>query len=284
VLGLEQEFLVRGTAGERVDFRQLLPALELPGAAIDPGDRFARRMPSGIVITADVNEAEIALPPLRRRKDFAATLARRAEFALATLDGGLPPELELEGYSTHLSVSMLDAINDEVCQLYARTFAAAAILLTDAADSNGILIRPRPGRTEIGVDYLVGAWLRVAALFVTASVRACAAAVAGRAVALPAVLQVRVDDGVERFGWYVDRTAFGGDLLVNGRATPLATADGRAMNGQEALADAWAAVQPWLDGAERTDLRLARRMIEGEESLPHEVPRSAIAGIQREAR
>jgi hypothetical protein len=281
VLGLEQEYLVRAASGERIDFRRLLPSLELPGAAIDPGDRFARRMPSGIAITADVNEAEIALPPLRRRRDYAASLAKRAEFALATLDRALPAELELEGYSTHLSVSMPDALNDAVCQLYARTFAAAAILLTDAAEANGILIRPRPGRTEIGVDYLVDGWLRVAALFVTASVRACAAAVAGRAVALPPVLQVRVDDGVERFGWYVDRTAFGGDLLVEGRAAQLTTSDGRTISGHEALAEAWAAVQPWLDGAAPADLKVAQRMIDGWEPLPHEVPRSVIAGIAR---
>jgi hypothetical protein len=56
------------------------------------------------------------------------------------------------------------------------------------------------------------------------------------------------------------------------------------MTGQEALAEAWAAVKPWLDDAAPRDLQLAQRMIDGHEPLPQDVPRSAIAGIVRKAR
>src|SRR4051794_19447929 len=84
ILGLEQEFLV-SRGHERIDFRGLIGQLGLPGGGLDPGDRFAHRLPSGIAITADIREAEIALPPLRRRTNYAGTLAKRAGIALRTL-------------------------------------------------------------------------------------------------------------------------------------------------------------------------------------------------------
>src|SRR5437868_3031302 len=128
LLGLEQEYIVRA-AGDRIDFRQLLPKLTLAGAAVDPGDRYAQRLASGLVVTADAREAEIAIPPLRRGPGYARQIETRAALGRSILRRALPDGHELEGYSTHYSVSMPAALNDEVCLLYAQHFAAAAILL-----------------------------------------------------------------------------------------------------------------------------------------------------------
>ena len=47
-----------------MDFRELIHGLPVPGRRIDPGDPHAYRTPSGIKITCDAAEAEIATPPL----------------------------------------------------------------------------------------------------------------------------------------------------------------------------------------------------------------------------
>src|SRR3990172_7949133 len=76
ILGLEQEFLVwRGE--ERVDFRRLIKDLAMPGQRLDPGDPHAHRTASGVVITADAKEAEVVLPPLRRRRGYSQAIDSR---------------------------------------------------------------------------------------------------------------------------------------------------------------------------------------------------------------
>ena len=68
-------------------------------------------------------------------------------------------------------------LNDRVCRLYAETFAADLMLLMNRIDSPGLLVRPRPGRTELCGEYIEDEPLAAAAAFVAGSTRACAAAV-----------------------------------------------------------------------------------------------------------
>ena len=89
------------------------------------------------------------------------------------------------------------------------------MLLIDRRDSPGLLVRPRPGQLELGGEYVSGARLRAAAAFAAESTRA---AVQRRT---PPCLDVVLDAAVERYGWFVDRNAFGIDLYRDGRATVL---------------------------------------------------------------
>src|SRR4029077_15470311 len=119
-------------------------------------------------------------------------------------------------------------LNDRVCRLYAETFAADLMLLMDRIDSPGLLGRPRPGPTELCGEFLEGEPLAAAAAFVAGTTRACAAAVRrprGR-TALPPRLDVRLARAVHRYGWYVDRRAFGTDLHAAGRPAALAPGGG----------------------------------------------------------
>lgn len=93
------------------------------------------------------------------------------------------------------------------------------MLLMDRIDSPGLLVRPRPGRTELCGEFLEDEPLAAVAAFVAGSTRACAAAVRrpGGRTALPPRLDVRLARAVHRYGWYVDRRAFGTDLHAAGR-------------------------------------------------------------------
>src|SRR5262245_16486221 len=99
LLGVEHEFVVR-SAAEVVDFRDLIGGLRLPGRRLDPGDRFATRLSSGAVVTADGREAEIAIAPVPRVPGFAKRLDRDAADARRILERALPRGTSLEGYST----------------------------------------------------------------------------------------------------------------------------------------------------------------------------------------
>ena len=94
------------------------------------------------------------------------------------------------------------------------------MLLTEGRDSEGILLRPRFGRLELATDYVHG----------DAFAGSGGARDRGRArlawtprgvadeSSLPRVVDMRVEGATRRFGWYVDRRAFGADLCTDGRA------------------------------------------------------------------
>lgn len=214
LLGLELEFSVRSGEGGRVHFGSLIHRLALDGSALDPGDPNAYRCSWGGVITSDGAEAEIATPPVRTRPGFTGELEAWARTGEAALRRVLPCGIELDGYSAHLSAAMPDRLNDAVCRMYVSTFAADLMLLMERADSPGLLVRPRPGRTELCGEFIDGASLPAAAAFVAGTTRACAAAVRSRSARalLPPSLDVRIAGAVHRYGWYVDRRAFGADL------------------------------------------------------------------------
>jgi HYR domain len=273
LIGLELEFSVRTTRGGRVHFGSLIHGLGLDGTALDPGDPNAYRCSWGGVITADGAEAEIATPPVRTRPGFTARLQAWARTGEAELRRALPRGTGLDGYSAHFSAAMPAKLNDRVCRLYAETFAADLMLLMDRIDSPGLLVRPRPGRTELCAEFIEDERLAAAAAFVAGTTRACAAAVRrpGARTALPPRLDVRLARAVHRYGWYVDRRAFGTDLHAATRRALLPRAAGGTICAQSHLELAWAAARQALaDDAAASDLQAAEAMVTGSLPLPAE--------------
>jgi hypothetical protein len=128
-----------------------------------------------------------------------------------------------------------------------------------------LLVRTRPGRTELCGDYATGPTLRAASAFAVGGVRTCIRAATDRRHrrALPPALDVRLAPVVERTGWYVDRAAFGVDLYAHARAARLRS--GRTtVVAQRHLEQAWAvareAIAPF---SADDDLRDADAMVDG---------------------
>ena len=286
LLGLELEFSARSVRGGRVHFGSLIHRLALDGTALDPGDPNAYRCSWGGVITSDGAEAEIATPPVRTRPGFTARLQGWAQTGEAELRRAVPRGIGLDGYSAHFSAAMPAKLNDRVCRLYAETFAADLMMLMDRSESPGLLVRPRPGRTELCGEFIEHEPLVAAAAFVAGSTRACAAAVhrqSGRAT-LPPRLDVRLAPAVHRYGWYVDREAFGTDLPAAGRRALLPRAGGGTIRAQSHLELAWAAARQALaEDAAASDLEAAEAMVTGSLPLPAEQGRPGDApGGQRD--
>jgi Bacterial Ig-like domain (group 3)/IPT/TIG domain len=273
LLGLELEFSARSVRGGRVHFGSLIHRLALEGIALDPGDPNAYRCSWGGVITSDGAEAEIATPPVRTRPGFTARLQSWAQTGEAELRRAVPRGIGLDGYSAHFSAAMPGKLNDRVCRLYAETFAADLMMLMDRSDSPGLLVRPRPGRTELCGEFIEREPLAAAAAFVAGSTRACAAAVRrqGGPAALPPRLDVRLAPAVHRYGWYVDREAFGANLHAAGRRGLLPRAAGGTICAQSHLELAWAAARQALaEDAAASDLQAAQAMVTGSLPLPAE--------------
>ena len=123
---------------------------------LDPGDKHAYRLRTGLALTADGAEAEIASPPIAVETGFTRSFECWAAEGYRQLASRLPADTDLTGYSTHISVSLPPEIVDEVALLYAESYAPALALLMEAADSLGIYIRPRPGRLELCGEYVSG--------------------------------------------------------------------------------------------------------------------------------
>jgi hypothetical protein len=273
LLGLELEFSARLQRGGQIHFGSLIHRLPIDGEALDPGDPNAYRCSWGGVITSDGAEAEIATPPVWARPGFAGELQAWAEAGQAALRRAVPRGIDLSGYSAHLSAAMPARLNDRVCRLYAGTFAAGLMLLTDRADSPGLLVRPRPGRIELCGEYIQAEALSAAAAFVAGSTRACAAAVRGHGErpSLPPMLTVQLARAVQRYGWYVDRRAFGADLPTASRRALLRRASGGTISAQSYLELAWATAREALAGdAAASDVQAVEAMISGSLPLPAE--------------
>jgi hypothetical protein len=279
LLGLEHEFRVLAR-DVQVDFRRLIHGLRLGQPNLDPADPNSYRLPSGAAVTCDGREAEIALPPIAVRPGFARELRGRAGAERRDLTRRLGQNLALDGVSTHISVSADDEWTQAICRLFATTFAPALMLLMDRRDSPGLLVRPRPGRVELGGEYVAGDYLAAAAAFAVGSVLACERALmgAGARDALPPKLEVRLEPARARYGWYVDRRAFGGDLYATGRSTTLTTRDGKRLSGQEVLELAWRMARSTLDGLiEPADEQLVDALVDGRRQLPSELERPVAA-------
>ncbi|MEA2901036.1 MAG: hypothetical protein QOH36_923 [Actinomycetota bacterium] len=266
-VGLEHEYtLTRG--GQRVDFRRLIHGLPVPGRRLDPGDANAFRCSSGLVVTCDVEEAEVVSPPVPVAPGFAAAITDWGRWGRDELRRLLPDDVVATGFSTHLSASMPTRLVGAVCALFTRTFAPALMLVLDRPDSHGVFVRPRPGRVELCGEFATGSRLGAAAVLVAGGTRACAAALApgpdgGRG--LPPTLAVAARPATGRPGLFVGRRlAFGFDLYAGGRQASIPLAAGGVIAAQVYVEQAWLAAGLALgDDAAPADLDAGDRMVAG---------------------
>ncbi|HEY7136581.1 MAG TPA: hypothetical protein VIB48_16125 [Acidimicrobiia bacterium] len=264
LLGVEHEYTLRDANGP-VDFRRLLHRLPVDGRRLDPGDPNAYRCTWGGALTCDGPEAEVASPPVPGVPGFTGLVDAWTRHARRELERLLPAGVEASGYSTHLSAALADRRADRVARRYARTYAPGLMLLVDRRESPGLLVRPRPGRVELGGEYVAGLWLRAATAYVAGSTRA---AVAGH---FPPRLSGRIEPAVERYGWYVDRRAFGEDLYAHGRGTRLRRVSRGHLFAQDQLEAGWELARDALrDVARPADLCDVDRLVAGDLPLPLE--------------
>ncbi len=245
--GVEHEYQLDPARGP-LDFRRLIHSLDIDGKRLDPGDVDAYRLRSGAVLTADGVTAEVATPPVPVTQDFADALIASKQTGLQELIRVLPDGTPVFGYSTHLSVSVPDDVNDELCALYARTFGPALMLLMNSLGTEGIYIRPRPGRIEFCGNYLSDDRLRVAAEFVVGSVAALLAHLEGPGAtlgAMPGEIEVDVGSDPVRFGLYLSSNSFAAGRSTKDEDRIVGTATGTVRLG-ELLERSWRTVQPFL--------------------------------------
>jgi hypothetical protein len=272
VVGIEHEFRVLEEA-QQVDFRSLIDALPLDGRRNDPRDPYAVRCRAGHLVTADGLEAEIATAPIAVAPGVVSEAQRASARAAADLRAVLHGRYRLAGYSTHLNVTVPSALAVHAAHLFAQTFAPALMLLMDQLDAPGLLIRPRLGRLEFGGDYARDAALRAALAMAIGGARLCAARAARGHGDLPPLVRVRADWGRDRFGWYVDRSAFGPDLYAAGRHARLQRRARGTIESGAQLRACWTLARASLRGLLTADEQAEiDRLVDGSLPLPSEEP------------
>lgn len=266
LIGVEREYDVLGEAGP-VDARRIWSGLPDPGAALDPGDPNARRGPSGGVLTADGRHAEVATPPVVLRSGCTAEVLALAAAGQRHLAAQLPG-YRLRGYSTHISVEVNDRRVVAVARLIARRLALPIMLGLDRADSPGLLVRPRPGRLEIGGEFVAGDQLRVAVGLTVGMVLLAEHSLGARRFRLPSLPRAEIAPAVERFGWYVDRRGFGPDLYDLGRDTRLG-----AVTAGDVMDRLWRAGRRYAAKVlDESELDLVDRTVDRRSPIPLERP------------
>ena len=198
-VGVEHEYRLWNHA-EQTDFRVLLPLVAGDLRCLDPGDPRARRLPSGVALTADGLEAELATPPVRVGPGVGRTLdlMLAAERSILAAEAREHAVTSLTGFSTHVNVGVPDSEVVTVARRLANECAVAIGLLAEPSDSSGLLVRPRRGRLEVGGEYAEGSDLEVLVTVLLAAVRGLRTG-AGPAGQPPPVLE----PSREKFGWYL---------------------------------------------------------------------------------
>lgn len=155
VVGVEEEWCIHCETG-RVDYRTLHDRSTTGLARPFPGDPAAVMTDAGTVLTVDGWEAETVTQPLVVGPGTLGDLDAALVKARSDLHERLRPlvnELRLEGWSTHVSVSVDD---DQVIavakRLRERCGLSLALLL--GVGVSGVLIRPRRHRLEVCLDHL----------------------------------------------------------------------------------------------------------------------------------
>lgn len=272
-VGVEHEYEVFGAGGEKVDFRKLIHSLPIDGKRIDPGDEHAYRTRTGLKITCDGPEAEVATPPTTLGPGFVQSISNWTGQAAHELLDLIDGRVEVTGGSTHISVSIDDDLVNRASGMFTRTFAPALMLLMDAAESPGLLVRPRHGRLEFGGEFVAGRQLSAALALAAGGALVCERAAASfRAkAALPRPVRVKVARAIDRYGWFVARDAFNVDLYEMGRGTKLRGELRGSFTAQECLEDAWAAARAALAPIVGDyDLAAADEIVAGRGHLPLE--------------
>ncbi len=274
-VGVEHEYGLFDS-GYQVDFGAWIHRLSLGVRYLDPADPNAYWLPSGAALTCDGREAEIALAPTVLQPGFAGTIEARAQAGWQRLRRLLASRVDIQGYSTHLSIATAPTLGDQVARSYVRRFAPALMLMMNGCQSPGVLVRPRPGRTELCGEFIAGSRLRAGAAFAAGSTLAVIQTCDGhRAAMLPPAIESRPEPAVRRYGWYVDRASFGRDLHSAGRRTMLRRESGGLISAQDHLELAWSVAREALNDCTHTDdVDVAERMVMGSLPLPGEVPAS----------
>src|SRR5262245_33905200 len=255
IVGVEHEYVVE-LEGEQVDFRHLIHRLDVPGRRIDAADRHAYRGAWGGTITADGREAEIATPPSTVGPYVGQRAARLAAegaqlLLRALLRGPQPGVASIRGYSTHLSVHVPRGTEARAARWLAERHGATVAWLLDGPESPGILFRPRPGRVELGGDFVDGERLALAAVFAVGLVREAVARTTGLGggarwwvarLRLRRRPSTRPAAAVDRFGWFVGDAELG--MAFHG-----------GVEGRDRIAAAWAAARSHLLEVDDATLR-----------------------------
>lgn len=267
--GVEHEYSVVGVdhSGmyQHVDFRHVISRLGLDHGHLDPGDPLAHFLTFGGVVTADGHEAEIATPPVRLGPSFSHQAVRHTAHAYDELQQLVSPQWSLRGYSTHISVQVPDRDVVVVGKRFVHSAAPAMMLLLDHQDSPGLLVRPRRGRLELCGDFVRGDQLRAASVF------GASATIALQHSKAPKNLRLhgQVVPARERFGYYIDRCAFGPDLYQTGRITPLPAR--RSRTAQQHVEQIWEWVRPTAQrNASDDEVQLVDDVVSGNSPIPLE--------------
>lgn len=237
LIGVEQEFDL--FSGESyLDFRRLFPQVvartrSVPFRNCDS----AVILDAGYMLACDGREAEFATAPVDWHGDGCLSLAREAvrcrlHMLRLLKESGVP---RVSGYSTHLSVSVPIGREWEIARAFAKTVGPALILLMEARQSPGLLIRPRRGRLEIGSEYLDDErQIAAAILLLTGAVRAYL-----QDPSLwrqyPRVRLKRWEAANIRPGIYLPHDAYGESLHERGRAAPLELTNGEQITAGKIL-------------------------------------------------
>ena len=243
LIGVEHELQAHEGTALR-DFRTLLPTVVGPVLLSDPGDPRARRLRSGLALTADGWEAELVTPPLPLDAAAPGALARMLAEESSRLLAALrraEPTTRLTGFSTHINVSAPDSVVLDVAREFATRFAAATMLLLERPESPGLLVRPRRGRLEVGGEYAHGEDLIAAVTFVAAAV----SHLLSRAPHTNGTVgegSWTVEPARERFGHFVPACGVAPDLYASGRRC-LLRHGGAWVTGQQHLESVWSVVR-----------------------------------------
>ena len=133
---------------------------------LDPSDPNARRGVWGGVLTLDGLDPEVVTAPEPLRLGCVDRVHDGLAHGRAALESDLRAaglDVELTGYSTHVSVEVPDERVVAVARHVLDRHSPALMLAFDRADSPGLLVRPRPGRLEICGEFTAGRQLRTAA-------------------------------------------------------------------------------------------------------------------------
>ncbi len=234
-VGVEHEYGV-WSGSSQVDFRPLLPVVAGGLRALDPGDPRARRLPSGVMLTADGREAELATPPLPWGEGAPEALdallaTERSVLAARAAEAGAADRLT--GFSTHVNVTVPDALAVDVGRQFVRHCGLATVLVAEPSSSAGVLVRPRRGRLEVGGEYTEGEHLLALVTFAGSAVGALLAQAPAPPTPVPAEVPAR-----EKFGWFLPPEGPYAELLAGGRAA-----------GGDLLEEVWAWARPACLGA-----------------------------------